>query len=77
MYSDILQLKITGENVSRSEKILNGVIKVFNEDGIEDRQLISKRTLEFIDERFLYLSEELDSIETDKKDFKQDNNLIN
>ncbi len=74
--SDILQLDIKGESVSRSEKILNLIIKTFNEDGIEDRQLISKRTLAFIDERFLFLSEELDSIESNKKDFKQQNKLV-
>lgn len=74
--SDILQLSIKGESVSRSEKILNAIIKAFNEDGIQDRQLISKRTLEFIDDRFIFLSEELDSIELDKKDFKQENNLV-
>ncbi len=74
--SDILQLSIEEESVTRSEKILNAIINAFNEDGIQDRQLISKRTLEFIDERFIFLSEELDSIESDKKDFKQENNLV-
>lgn len=74
--SDILQLGIQGQSVLRSERILNAVIQVFDEDGKEDRQLISKSTLEFIDERFVFLSEELDSIELSKKDFKQDNNLV-
>lgn len=74
--SDILQLRIQGESVSRSERILNAIIKAFNEDGIQDRQLISKRTLAFIDERFIFLSEELDSIESGKKEFKQNNNLV-
>ena len=74
--SDIVQLRMEGESASRSEKILNEIINAFNEDGIQDRQLISKRTLEFIDDRFIFLSEELDSIELDKKDFKQNNNLV-
>jgi capsular exopolysaccharide synthesis family protein len=74
--SDILQLSMKGESISRSERILNAVIRAFNEDGIQDRQLISKRTLAFIDERFIYLSEELDSIESGKKEFKQNNNLV-
>ncbi len=33
------------------------------------------RTLEVIDKRFVYLSQELDSIEIGKQDFKQSNNL--
>jgi capsular exopolysaccharide synthesis family protein len=74
--SEILQLSIKGENVLRSERILNAIIKVFNEDGVQDRKSISKRTVEFIDERFISLSEELDSIELGKKEFKQNNNLV-
>ncbi|NNE33457.1 MAG: polysaccharide biosynthesis tyrosine autokinase, partial [Winogradskyella sp.] len=41
-----------------------------------DRQLVSQRTLDFIDERFVYLAQELDSIEVDRQDFKKDNNLV-
>ncbi len=73
--SDILALWLTGESIERSEAILNTVISKFNEDAIKDVQMISKRTLDFIDERFIYLSGELDSIELGKAGFKQDNNL--
>jgi len=73
--SDIIALSLKGENQARSEAILNTLIKKFNEDGILDRQQVSRRTIDFIDERFLYLSTELDSIEGGKQDFKRDNNL--
>jgi len=74
--SDLLKLSIKGKNRVLSEKILNTLMDVFDKDGISDRQLISKRTLNFIDERFVFLAEELDSIEVDRKDFKQRNNLV-
>ena len=73
--SDLLQITIKAENIERSEHMLNTLIDVFNSDGIADRQLVSKRTIDFIDERFVYLAEELDSIEVNRQDFKQDNNL--
>lgn len=73
--SEILTLSINGENVDRSEAIINDIIEKFNNDGIQDRQLVSKRTLDFIDERFISLSQELDSIEGNKRSFKQNNNL--
>ncbi|GGW22091.1 GumC family protein [Arenibacter certesii] len=73
--SDIISLSMNGESVARSETILNTIIDKFNQDGILDRQLVSKRTLDFIDNRFIYLTHELDSIEGDKKSFKQQNNL--
>ena len=73
--SEILSLSMVGESAELSETILNTTIERFNQDGILDRQLVSKRTMDFIDERFFYLSEELDSIESGKQDFKQENNL--
>ncbi|WP_430906531.1 GumC family protein [Maribacter sp. 2-571] len=72
---EILSLSMVSENPEKSEDILNVVIDRFNKDGILDRQLVSKRTLGFIDERFIYLSGQLDSIEVNKKDFKQENDL--
>lgn len=73
--SEILSLSLNGESVDRSEAILNTIISKFNRDGVLDRQLVSKRTLEVIDQRFSYLSGELDSIEVGKQDFKRANNL--
>ena len=73
--SEVLELWLYGENATKSETILNTIIHEFNLDGIRDRQQISKRTLAFIDERFAYLTKELDSIEGGKQDFKQENNL--
>ncbi|MFD2917433.1 GumC family protein [Psychroserpens luteus] len=75
--SDLLSLNHTSQSRYRSEKTLNALIEVFNEDGITDRQQISKRTIDFIDERFKFLAEELDSIEVGIKDFKKSNNIIN
>ena len=74
--SDLLKLSMKGESKELSEKILNTLVDVFNKDGINDRQLVSKRTLDFIDERFIYLAKELDSIEIDRQGFKQNNNII-
>jgi capsular exopolysaccharide synthesis family protein len=74
--SDLLKLSIKGESKELSEKILNTLMDVFDDDGINDRQLVSKRTLDFIDERFVFLAKELDSIEIDRQGFKQDNNII-
>lgn len=74
--SDLLQISHASESKQKSERILNELVSVFNQDGIYDRQDVSKRTIDFIDERFVYLAQELDSIETEKKDFKQSNDII-
>ncbi|WP_282049068.1 GumC family protein [Maribacter aquivivus] len=73
--SEILELYMFGENPLKSETVLNKIVEVFNADGVKDRQQVSKRTLKFIDERFAYLTQELDSIEGGKQNFKTQNNL--
>jgi capsular exopolysaccharide synthesis family protein len=49
---------------------------VFNKDGVKDRQLIHKRTIDFVNQRYSYLSLELDSIEISKQLFKVNNDLV-
>ena len=73
--SEILSLIITSENKDKSEAIINEIINEFNQDGVNDRQLVSQRTIDFVSERFVNLSGELDSIETQKKLFITENNL--
>ena len=74
--SHLLNLSMKSQNVKNSERILNTLIDVFNQDDVLDRQLIWKRTIDFVDERFVDLSMELDSIESYKKNFKIDNRLV-
>ncbi len=74
--SDLLNLSIKGESRLRSERILDTLLTIFDNDGIKDRQLVSQRTIDFIDDRFIFLAEELDSIEIDRKEFKERNNLV-
>lgn len=73
--SEVLSLELTGENQDKSEAIINEIIDKFNEDGVTDRQLVSQRTIDFVNERFVNLSGELDSIENQKKSFKTENSL--
>ena len=73
--SEVLSLQLTGENKDKSEAIINEIVDKFNLDGVSDRQLVSQRTIDFVNDRFVNLSGELDSIETQKKLFKTENNL--
>ena len=73
--SDIINLSLDATNGSYAQDVLNTLIDVYSKDGILDRQEISKRTISFIDERFRYLTSELDSIEMSKGNYKQSHNL--
>ena len=74
--SEIILIEFISSNQKYSENIVNEIIRTFDYDGIKDRQLIHKRTIDFVNDRFLYLSSELDSIEIDKLQFKEQNNFI-
>lgn len=73
--SDILSIALSGTDGVHSEMIINNLIKVFDEDGVKDKQLVSRRTIDFVDNRFVYLQRDLDSIENSKKEYKKNNNL--
>ena len=74
--SDIIELRMQNENSEYSEIILNKLIYIFNKDGVDDRRMIHKRTIDFVNERYILLSQELDSIEIVKQLYKISNNLI-
>lgn len=73
--SEILSIKLQDHNVNKSVDIINKIVEVFNQDGINDRRLVNKKTVEFIDDRFKNLTKELDSIENEKRDFKRSKDM--
>lgn len=71
--SEILKISLSGNNTKKINAIVNTLIEVFNNDGMQDRQLVYKKTLEFVDDRFEFLFNELDSIENSKANYKRNN----
>ena len=74
--SEVLEIKIAGKSIERNEAILNNLIKVFNDDGVEDDRKIAKRTSEFVAERLDKLESELDTVETNLVEFRSNSNFI-
>ena len=75
--SDILSVELVNANKLLARRILDNLVNQFDLDGIRDRQLVFKRTIDFVDTRFQVLKAELDTIEEKKKFFKQENDLVN
>lgn len=69
--SELLRLTVTANNPEKAAAIANTLAQVFDEDGIRDRQLVHKKTIDFVNERFGFLFRELDSIENNKANYKQ------
>lgn len=73
--SDQLDLKMKYPNKKICDEYLNTLISEFDKDGITDRQLEYKRTIDFVDTRSVFLRDELQKIELSKQEFKEKNNL--
>ena len=74
--SDLLSISMDHPNKRIATEFLDNLVQKFDLDGITDRQLVYKRTIDFVDSRYLLLKGELDEIELTKQNFKEDNNLV-
>ena len=73
--SDQLNVSLIHRNVMIADEYLDNLINEFDKDGIMDRQLEYKRTMDFVDSRAIFLKNELTVIENKKQEYKQKNNL--
>ncbi len=73
--SSLIELSLEDPVKAKARDILDQLILEYNREAIEDKNLVARNTAKFIDERLSIINEELDSVETGKEEFKQDNNL--
>ena len=59
----------------RGKDILDALIRGYNNNGITDKQLVSSKTVEFINDRLKVINRELGDIESDAEMFKKQNQL--
>ena len=74
-YSTLIELGLIDENRSKARDILDQLVMEYNREAIEDKNLVARNTAKFIDERLSIINEELDSVETGKEEFKEENSL--
>lgn len=74
--SEVLSLAYEDVNSTKNEAIVDTLITKFNEDGMHDKQLVSKRTEVFVNERLQALNKELDTIESGLVDYKQSQGVV-
>ena len=75
--SEHLLIKMDYGNKIISKEYIDKLIQVFDDDGIKDRQLEHKRTMEFAETRSEFLMIELNQVEKKLQNFKEKNNLTN
>ena len=73
--SSVVKLSLNAANPKKAQAVLNELIRQYNQDAMEDRNMVAKNTAEFINGRLIIITKELDSVETGKVEFKQSNKL--
>lgn len=73
--SSVIQLELVSPVPDKAKAILDELIRQYNEDAINDRNMVSKNTANFIQNRLEIITEELDSVEIGKVEFKEKNRL--
>ncbi|AVI51809.1 tyrosine protein kinase [Pukyongia salina] len=75
--SHVIEFSFESATPQKAMDFLDQLIVEYNEDAVDDRNQITRQTLNFIDDRLQIISKELDSVELDKEQFKSKNRLTN
>lgn len=73
--SNFIELSLTDPVREKARDILDQLILEYNRSAIEDKNLIAGNTAKFINERLSIINGELDSVESGKEIFKEQNRL--
>jgi len=73
--SELIELKLNDPVKAKARDILDQLIMEYNRQAIEDKNQVALNTASFIEDRLNIITGELDSVESGKEDFKQDNQL--
>lgn len=72
----IITLSVDFENKDKAKDFLNRLVRQYNIYAINDKNIESRKTKDFIDERILLISRELGDVESQKQGFKSGNNIV-
>lgn len=74
--ASVLSIEYKGPIKEKNENIVNELILIHEQDRLNDKNDIAKKTSSFIDERMKIISEELSAVDNKNLEFKQKNQLI-
>ncbi|WP_223651788.1 GumC family protein [Hymenobacter psoromatis] len=71
----VLKISITDALPQRGRDIINELVKVYNSEAIEDKNLMATNTIHFLDERLGSLTKELTGVEKNVERYKSQNGV--
>lgn len=75
--TSIIKLGLTIENAQRGKDILNALAVEYDRADLEDKNIASRNTIRFIDDRLEIISRELSGVEGNLENFQGQNQLVN
>ncbi len=66
-----LKISVIDPIPERATDLLSKLVEVYEDESIEDKNLIAKKSVDFIDDRLTYLTQELSSVEQNVEQYKQ------
>lgn len=73
--SNALEIKLSDNIPSRGIAILEQLIKTYNENNLLEKNAAGRQTLDFVDERLSFITNELYDVERDVESYKKENKL--
>ncbi|MGC9150169.1 MAG: GumC family protein [Microbacter sp.] len=74
--SNVINLSIVVANKMKGRDIINAMISLYNQDALNDKNLMAARTAEFVDERLKKITNELSTVESQVEAYKVSHNLV-
>ena len=71
-----VNISIVDPVISKSEMFLNKYIEIYNQDAINQKNVIIEKSSDFISKRLKLVTEELDGVEQNVESFKRSNNVL-
>ena len=75
--SSVVELTLNDPVAKKAEDLLNTIIAIYNQDAIDDKNFVSKSTQKFIDDRLVYITNELGDVEKEGERYMTSNRLTN
>lgn len=72
----VISLSVDFPNRDKAKDFLNSLVKQYNFYAVNDKNIESKKTKDFIDNRIVIISKELSDVETQKEKYKSQNNIV-
>jgi tyrosine-protein kinase Etk/Wzc len=76
-FTRVLQVSMASLNPQLCADVVNGVMREYIDDNLEQSKKVSDYTQRFIDERVMNLEKDLKTVESNTRDFREKNNSIN